>query len=1414
MIDNRVILPENYILLNNNISYKIADEVGRGANCIVYNASYIDSAGLSHLARVKELYPIYLPIKRNEAFQINCEESHREKFEEAKRRFEGAYEKNVSFRSIYGVMNSTVNAADRFLANGTEYVVMNLDDGEDYRSYQDMSLTETLVHVKTLASVILKYHKDGYLHLDIKPENILVIPETAEHVYLFDFDSVCRISDLQSHKIIDLSFSEGFSAPELVQGRISKIGIKTDIYAVGALLFFKLFNRKATFEEGRYSARFDYKEMPFYDERLRPAFFRILDEFFHKTLATSISLRWNTLEQVVDALDTLIDCSDLESAYLINTFTYNSANFIGRANELDEIHEKIHDNNALFLSGIGGIGKTEIAKKFITEYRDEFDTVAFAYYQESIEHTICQEILINNMSMDEEEKESDYFDRVIEVLRKTTSERDLILLDNFDVERDDRLEELLKCPCKFLITTRNRNIKDWNYNEVIIDSMVDEDDLWSLFATYNDVEYEETETKAISKLIDFVDGHTMTVELISKYLRDSGLQPSTLYQRFLEKSGITNTDDNVIINQRKDHKMNSESVNKHLSILFDVFDFGDEEKEVMSSISLFAGIRINRKRFESLCRIENISENIDKLINEGWVEFNENTDKISLHQVIQDLIYSKLNPTTQNCSSIAEGMYQYITEGSENNSERRIKRKVYGIFADRIGGDDFLYAKICLEHGEESKIEEAIQICHRIGDEESYAVLTELYMKKVKILCQCDDMFEVEESLEEYCEKQMMQIDTQVGHAIEACKKAYLSDYNKQVFELLNLAKRVDSQMNELMLNGCFDEVEEVDSVYQKIIEILDLIDEEFLGFSISYDEKENAIEFARDFYSDDDFYAMYRCDHYSDIEKIDYYQELLDELRQEKDDSDSTIVIHTGDKSHSDLGDDYMNKGDYISAIKMYKKAYDNDEEPWDWILPRLSKAYYKTDDVDSAIECLVEVLDYDKRNIKSKDAFAHYSGYVCLDLVKILIEKERLDEAKEYAKELVTYLEPEIKANEDNTHYINDVLDAYWYLYYLENDQANKRRYWDNCVAQFQQLKDVEQREYHLEFLREYLLQDDITYDEIVEIVNRFNPWYGNGEKMIALVDEIISYHQGTRTFVQYQIQLLIKCAEITGDYSYKGTKNPLDYCKKAESLLTKLDDNKDYFRNKIIKVKAEIMSNDNTYDYDEVNSVRKQCNYYIIAEQESQNMNDEKKIEIWKDSANKYGYVDDYKNQIQCLNRAYEIMIPILNDFDYSRFDYNLWQIMYDLVIAWINLSDKTKATNLIREMYERTLDFYKGKNEEKFEYLYKIKQIANLYERAGDMQKAYRGYLIWLYVALSEKCDECIIMSYFENNKEMETIINELIAVISKTQIDNVDTLIEYKEAVEGLNKSGQELQLIQPLLDVIVNNYQNKEIEFK
>ena len=69
---------------------------------------------------------------------------------------------------------------------------MSCDNGVSYNEVKDESLKDILKTSLAITKALGVYHKNGYLHLDIKPSNVLVIPETKELVKLFDFDSVVK----------------------------------------------------------------------------------------------------------------------------------------------------------------------------------------------------------------------------------------------------------------------------------------------------------------------------------------------------------------------------------------------------------------------------------------------------------------------------------------------------------------------------------------------------------------------------------------------------------------------------------------------------------------------------------------------------------------------------------------------------------------------------------------------------------------------------------------------------------------------------------------------------------------------------------------------------------------------------------------------------------------------------------------------------------------------------------------------------------------------------------------------------------------------------------------------------------------------------------------------------------------------
>ena len=58
-------------------------------------------------------------------------------------------------------------------------------------------------------------------------------------------------------------------------------------------------------------------------------------------------------------------------------------NFLGRERELEQIEELLNEEGTLFIRGMGGIGKSEIAKSYAASHHDQYDTVLFLAMREA-----------------------------------------------------------------------------------------------------------------------------------------------------------------------------------------------------------------------------------------------------------------------------------------------------------------------------------------------------------------------------------------------------------------------------------------------------------------------------------------------------------------------------------------------------------------------------------------------------------------------------------------------------------------------------------------------------------------------------------------------------------------------------------------------------------------------------------------------------------------------------------------------------------------------------------------------------------------------------------------------------------------------------------------------------------------------
>lgn len=140
-----------------------------------------------------------------------------------------------------------VHVSDVFDEYDTTYYVMNYVEGQTLRHYilnssdsMDKDLASDLSH--QLLEVLVYVHSKGLLHLDIKPDNIII--DSDYKLTLIDFGASKQVESTDSMTMTSTNsqfcFTPGYAPIEHVSGNKEMIGVWTDLYAVGATIFFML----------------------------------------------------------------------------------------------------------------------------------------------------------------------------------------------------------------------------------------------------------------------------------------------------------------------------------------------------------------------------------------------------------------------------------------------------------------------------------------------------------------------------------------------------------------------------------------------------------------------------------------------------------------------------------------------------------------------------------------------------------------------------------------------------------------------------------------------------------------------------------------------------------------------------------------------------------------------------------------------------------------------------------------------------------------------------------------------------------------------------------------------------------------------------------------------------------------------
>ena len=311
--------------------------------------------------------------------------------------------------------------------------------------------------------------------------------------------------------------------------------------------------------------------------------------------------------------------------------------FCGRDAELADLHTLVQNNSTVLVTGIAGIGKSELVRAYAALHKSEYAHFGYYFYKGSLKSIIAN-VICNPVITDENER----YRRNIELL-SSLGKTVLLIIDNFNTtpEEDDCSYDLLDLDCKVIFTSH------MHYDDLCIYELTEfrsNELLLQLIGKF--YEYRHNEQKLLLKIIEAVDRHTFCVELCARLMHKGFYTPKTLSAK------LTGGPKSILerLSATKDKHPRKKSYYDHIRDLFRLLELPEQYREALRMLiaAPCSGIRMDTMAV-LMCRKDMVI--LDDLVELGLVHEFANS-MITLHPVIRTLVKSELNPDSENCAPL------------------------------------------------------------------------------------------------------------------------------------------------------------------------------------------------------------------------------------------------------------------------------------------------------------------------------------------------------------------------------------------------------------------------------------------------------------------------------------------------------------------------------------------------------------------------------------------------------------------------------------------------------------------------------------------------------------------------------------------------------------------------------------------
>ena len=212
--------------------YMIGRVIGMGGFGITYIGWDLN---LQTYIAIKEYFPESFAHRDTMATTtVTTNENKQEIYDKGLKRYVEEARNLSKFYQLQGI----VSVKDFFYENGTGYIVMEYINGVDLKHYLKgmggtLDEATVLALMKPVFESLYEVHKNGLVHRDISPDNIMV--DNEGKIKLIDFGSV-RGQSAETDKTYTVILKHGYAPPEQYYAK-GKQGPWTDIYSLCATMY-------------------------------------------------------------------------------------------------------------------------------------------------------------------------------------------------------------------------------------------------------------------------------------------------------------------------------------------------------------------------------------------------------------------------------------------------------------------------------------------------------------------------------------------------------------------------------------------------------------------------------------------------------------------------------------------------------------------------------------------------------------------------------------------------------------------------------------------------------------------------------------------------------------------------------------------------------------------------------------------------------------------------------------------------------------------------------------------------------------------------------------------------------------------------------------------------------------------------